>query len=94
MSAQVGNPEDRFTHDVAHLLINDITEYLTAERLQMSRVVRKPAFCLCENKDADQLTVAFVFGTYTERQKSCTTYIFAFLFKIETVFKIFKLGFT
>ena len=22
---------------------------------QMSRVVRKPAFCLCENKDADQL---------------------------------------
>ena len=23
--------------------------------LQMSRVVRKPAFCICENKDADQL---------------------------------------
>ena len=23
--------------------------------LYMSRVVRKPAFCLCENKDADQL---------------------------------------
>ena len=22
---------------------------------QMSRVVRKPAFCICENKDADQL---------------------------------------
>ena len=21
----------------------------------MSRVVRKPAFCICENKDADQL---------------------------------------
>ena len=24
-------------------------------RDQMSRVVRKPAFCICENKDADQL---------------------------------------
>ena len=23
--------------------------------LHMSRVVRKPAFCICENKDADQL---------------------------------------
>ena len=22
---------------------------------QISRVVRKPAFCICENKDADQL---------------------------------------
>ena len=24
----------------------------------MSRVVRKPAFCICENKDADQLREA------------------------------------
>ena len=23
--------------------------------LQVSRVMRKPAFCICENKDADQL---------------------------------------
>ena len=36
----------------------------------MSRVVRKPAFCICENKDADQLAVtaklisAFVFATW------------------------------
>ena len=39
----------------------------------MSRVVRKPAFCICENKDADQLRgnrevtakliSAFVFAT-------------------------------
>ena len=31
----------------------------------MSRVVRKPAFCICENKDADQLRGyrAFVFAT-------------------------------
>ena len=28
----------------------------------MSRVVRKPAFCICENKDADQLISAFVFA--------------------------------
>ena len=30
---------------------------------QMSRVLRKPAFCICENKDADQLREAFVFAT-------------------------------
>ena len=35
----------------------------------MSRVIKKPAFCICENKDADQLAVkaklisAFVFAT-------------------------------
>ena len=26
-----------------------------SDKLHMSRVVRKPAFCICENKDADQL---------------------------------------
>ena len=37
---------------------------------QMSHVVRKPAFCICENKDADQLRgsakliSAFVFATW------------------------------
>ena len=25
------------------------------DEVHMSRVVRKPAFCICENKDADQL---------------------------------------
>ena len=25
------------------------------DRRYLSRVVRKPAFCICENKDADQL---------------------------------------
>ena len=29
----------------------------------MSRVVRKPAFCICENKGADQPISAFVFTT-------------------------------
>ena len=33
----------------------------------MSRVIRKPAVCICENKDADQLHGyhAFVFATWT-----------------------------
>ena len=34
--------------------------------LQMSRVMRKPTFCICENKDVDQLRgyiSAFVFAT-------------------------------
>ena len=26
--------------------------------------MRKPTFCICENKDADQLISAFVFATY------------------------------
>ena len=40
---------------------------------QMSRVMRKPTFCICENKDADQLAVtaklisAFVFATWIEQ---------------------------
>ena len=29
----------------------------------MSRVVRKPALCICENKDADQLISVFAFAT-------------------------------
>ena len=39
----VGNPEDRFSHDVAHTL-----DY-------MSLVMRKPALCIYKNKEADQL---------------------------------------
>ena len=31
----------------------------------MSRVVRKPAFCICKNKGADKLISAFVFATLT-----------------------------
>ena len=30
----------------------------------MSRFMRKPAFCICENKDADQLISAFVFAAW------------------------------
>ena len=48
-----------------------ITALLT--RLQadnMSRVVRKPAFCICENKDADQLR-----GNREADQRLCFRYI-------------------
>ena len=36
----------------------------------MSRVVRKPAFCICENKDADQLR-----GNREADQRLCFRYI-------------------
>ena len=36
----------------------------------MSRVVRKPAFCICENKDADQLC-----GNREADQRLCFRYI-------------------
>ena len=48
MSDLVRNHEARFSHNEAH----------------MSRVVRKPVFCICEHKDADLLISAFVFATY------------------------------
>ena len=54
----------RFSHDVAHL-IHTLPILLN----KMSRVVRKPVFRICENKDTDQLIVtaklisAFVFAT-------------------------------
>ena len=35
----------------------------------MSRVVRKPAFCICENKDADQLR-----GNREANQRLCFRY--------------------
>ena len=41
------NPRDLvFRPDIGHKLYH---------HHEMSRVVRKPAFCMCENKDADQL---------------------------------------
>ena len=36
----------------------------------------------------------FVYFEYTERQKSCTTHIFAFFLQIEIVFEILKLDLT
>ena len=37
---------------------------------KMSRVVRKPAFCICENKDADQLR-----GNRESDQRLCFCYM-------------------
>ena len=37
-----------------HLTYSQIAPEATLE-IHMSRVVRKPAFCICENKDTDQL---------------------------------------
>ena len=68
MSDLVRNPEDRFSHDAAHLMlaiIGSVTQrlnynsvsfiFIAVQIYNMSLVVRKPAFCICENKDADQL---------------------------------------
>ena len=33
----------------------DVNAHMILSRSNMSRVMRKPDFCLCENKDADQL---------------------------------------
>ena len=38
--------------------------------LHMSRIMRKPAFCICENKDADQLR-----GNREADQRLCFRYI-------------------
>ena len=42
---------------------------LTLHLYEMSRVVRKPAFCICENKDADQLR-----GNCEADQRLCFRY--------------------
>ena len=47
----------------------------------MSRVVRKPAFCICENKDADQL-----------RGKLTTKLISAFIFTTRIVLSLYSLN--
>ena len=52
----------RFSHDTTH-----ISSY---SLLNMSRVLRKPAFCICENKDADQLR-----GNREANQRLCFRYI-------------------
>ena len=58
MSELVQNPEDGFPHDKAQIVKiipkgqNGRTDQLC---INMSLVMKKPDFCLCENKDADQL---------------------------------------
>ena len=44
--------------------------YYTVVQLKMSLVMRKPAFCICENKDADQLR-----GNREADQRLCFRYM-------------------
>ena len=43
---------------------------LAGKQKYMNLVVRKPAFCICENKDADQLR-----GNHEADQRPCFRYI-------------------
>ena len=43
---------------------------METQRSDMSRVMRKPTFCICENKDADQLR-----GNREADQRLCFRYI-------------------
>ena len=54
---------------VAQFLSHNFNHSILIE-LYMSRVVRKPAFCICENKDADQLR-----GNREADQRLCFRYI-------------------
>ena len=42
-------------HLIERLMSTHNIEFYGEMKRKMSRVVRKPAFCICENKDADQL---------------------------------------
>ena len=46
-----------------------ISKVIDAESTHMSRVMRKPTFCICENKDADQLR-----GNREADQRLCFRY--------------------
>ena len=61
----VGNPIDRLSHNAAHLLESCLFILLS----YMSLVMTKPFFCICENKDADQLC-----GNGTADQRLCFCY--------------------
>ena len=52
---QARNPEDRFSHETLLCYCKKMFALKSLGSYQMSRVVRKPVFSICENKDADQL---------------------------------------
>ena len=54
------------SHQSQHPVIENVMGHL----IKMSRVVRKPDFCICENKDADQLR-----GNREADQRLCFRYI-------------------
>ena len=51
-------PEKRFSHELTYgathesNLVENVSQVLNEH---LSRVMRKPTFCICENKDADQV---------------------------------------
>ena len=47
-----------------------VSHLLTSHFDDLSRIVRKPAFCICENKDADQLL-----GNRKADERLCFRYI-------------------
>ena len=56
-----------YTHNIG--FYGDLTKF-SFNYQQMSRVMRKPTFCICENKDADQLR-----GNRKADQRLCFRYI-------------------
>ena len=83
-----------FSHDVAHISCRLLLEAPQQQRASkvyhysISRVVRKRAFCICENKDADQLR-----GNREADQRLCfrhfvfATWIVQFLFYLNPKFQ-------
>ena len=64
---------DRYrTYITLECIFNIILRFLgyTNGNFQMSRAVRKPPFCICENKDADQLR-----GNREADQRLCFRYM-------------------
>ena len=51
-------------------------------RHKLSLVMRKPAFCICENKDTDQLP-----GNHEADQSLCFRYIVQFLYFLNSKFQ-------
>ena len=78
MSDLVRNSQDRFSRDTACIVKwntegERMFEFAVANKLvirHMSRVMRKLTFCICENKDADQLS-----GNREADQPFCFRYI-------------------
>ena len=59
------------THNIGfYEEISKIITSLSSDMHHMNRVVRKPAFCICKNKDADQLR-----GNREADQRLCFRYI-------------------
>ena len=60
---------DMVADTVAALDMAAVTDTTVSYRLHMSLVMRKPAFCICKNKEADQLR-----GNREADQRLCFRY--------------------